>query len=542
MVNTMNDGHKFYYDTVKNYVVEQQYRKREDSILFSIQNAASETRFGTPFYRPTVFVIDGLMREGKTNKIVNSYIPHLLNNTDAKIAILAAPRLSILEQKHSLIHSMASDNGFIVLDMNNFKPKDVLFYLKNNKKMVITMTTQKASSQSNKRMNEFYDFCSSNDVKIGFFFDEFHWGSFDSVEGLELASGKKDKKYQASLYSLIENMVKHTPYVFATTATMNFQQLGLIDVFGNTRFEPVFRSRMNPLVMNGSLGWLANSGIHFFSHHTSLYSHQTIDEAFVSMVNQCHQRNQECKTKICAMVKASRETKKATKSKSYWKNVHEVIDALVSMDHSSISNDKSEQLFAVLTSNEKYLVDQEGNRTHTTADEIRERMNNPSDPLRFLSLIDMDFIGVTYPYVKMLFDSSSRSDKKRSPKTFTYNDDAICQAWGRTLTSNLDGLPYDEFLSEYDGNIGNIPNFNGKANMIDLYLYETDVNLEALVRFRNDYAPDAPELQQVEVCSECAGSGICQHCDGTGVFHIGEAEGPTATEQLDFSSMSFDFI
>lgn len=446
-------------------------------------------------------VLQAPMRWGKTNTMIKHHVPFIFKNTNCNLIILAMPRMGIIEEKEMLFRKTAIAEGFQYF--NTPEIQTIEKCLKNGIKVAVNTSNQGAWVKS--KLNKF--FAKVDKTKTAILQDEVHVGSVDDPVNTEAVTGRSASKYGAKMYKGFEQFRKYTPYLFSFTATPNKQHVGIVPTVKDLQYK-VLNDRVNINVMNGRIGWIDNERIHYWTEKKSVLSNLSVYDAANMMFEEMSSLELELGLKRCAIVEVGHTSSKKDIQ------IDEFIELIKDSKEISKIASKEDYVGAVLKSDGSYLFNLNGqlkysdDGDHVTEELITKKLNDIDDPLRFMLVIEMGKLGVSYPLVQILF--SCRTTNRFSRKT-GYITESKNQLFGRPTTPNPGRMTQEEFFDKYDGNFGNIPDFDPRINTMSFYLNESNTNLAAMIEFQEFFAPKVPEQYDSEEyvqCPCCNGFGL----------------------------------
>ena len=424
-----------------------------------------------------------LMRGGKTHLAIQHHIPFVLNNTDAQLAILTAPLCGIIEQNVMQLKAVCTKNGFFYCD----SPTDVEYALENDMKAVVYMTN--SAAWTSKKSISMFDNLIANKVMTATFMDECWTWTISDYEVISTISNNSDtKKYKASWYEIMKKLASYSPYTYGMSATKTVQLEGEVSpTYGSMNYK-IAIEMLRPQDLSHRLAWMGDV---VYMNTSSLDIDVVFPEkAFEKIVERMItiEGLVEGDAKRTALIQCSTKENWVNSKGEQRYPINRVKQWVENCDYECEGDD---YIGAVNTSYEVkrkdsgiYLFNKNGQTKNVTEEEIYQRLDDDSDPLRFCLTMQKSKMGVTVRTWKEIMLLSSV--EKRNYKGYIVY--SINQSMGRGLTPNC-GKSSKVFWEENNGHLGECDPFPKEFNIINLYLWETGTNKAAVEVFKRDFCP-----------------------------------------------------
>jgi len=449
------------------------------------------------------YVFTGVTGQGKTLAVTNNHIEKLLVEKDVDIIIYSAPFTEILE--HDKFEDAArnadrslpkNSNG---VNFHSSDPLNALKSLKRGKKVVIETTHQGMWTKNAKLAKKLINYITENKLKVAVFIDEAHtWTVSDPLNYL-LVTGNNGQNYEAALFKAVSKLAKFSPYIFGITATPNREHTGVVPVIGTKTYE--IANEMAPKqLMVWKNSWYND---HTFFNPTNANS---VKETLKSMMSKMSSDEKITGVKTTALLLARAVLSqraidaKEAKGESLWHADVETIMGYVkeiNNEYNYFSND--EIVISTMTQDVLEGVSSDGSKLieYDDEDDLKERLNSPTDPLRFVIAVEKGKAGMNvFSFNKVM---SCRPYDGKSDELGEMTETPI-QIMGR-LVRLYSGMWNDDFVNEYGYDMKKYleknPNELEKIkilNSFDLYLPNTPVWKVGLEQFLDKYVTDVKDV------------------------------------------------
>ena len=440
-----------------------------------------------------------LMRSGKTHLAIQHHIPFVLKNTDAKLAILTAPLCGIVEQNVMQLREVCTKNGILYCD----SPTAVEYALENDMKAAVYMTN--SAAWTSEKSISMFDNLIYNEVMTATFTDECWTWTMSDNKVISIISDNADSiKYQASWYKIMEKLASYSPYTYGMSATKTVQLEGEVSpTYGSMNYK-IAIEMLCPQELSHRLAWMGD----VVYMNTSSLDPDVVspEKAFEKIVERMIEIEGlvEGDSKRTALIQCS--------TKENWVNlkgeqrypINRLKQWVENCDYECGGDDFIGSVNTSYDVKRKdsgiYLFNKNGEIKKVTEEEIYQRLDDDSDPLRFCLTIQKSKMGVTVRTWKEIMLLSSV--EKRNYKGYIVY--SINQSMGRGLTPNC-GESSKVFWKKNGADLSKCEDFPIEFNKINLYLWETGTNKAAVETFKRDFCPTYEDYVSSlnENCPEC---------------------------------------
>ena len=443
------------------------------------------------------------MRTGKNYDEIHTRIPHLFNNHDVVLNLQVSPLTGIIIENEEMIEDICRKNGWAYVN----DTEKILRNLERGIETVVYWTNSNAYTQANPAL--LYEELIKLGLmdKVSVTADEMdtwsmsHYSQAKLVKGIDM---KSEAIYRASLYNTISKIAIHSPFVFGLTATANFEVSGLVDTFGNLVY-----TLMNPLKPGEQIefahqvGWFGSET--FFD--LGLFDNR--DQVFQDMLIKSFQIESRTRLKRAFLFQCGNEFEKLTDTNNL--NPPEVLKLLVD-NRNLIPHGDNEEIICIMDSKRIVTYNKLGHEVNVDLrqKDVYKKLNDLTDPLRFLLVKMMAGRSITLPTVKNVM-SFRITDKHSELGSITESPE---QFIGRAK-SVMVGTAQDDFSIKYGRDIRNVPGFNVEANCYDVYLPDTPMYRNA-VKKHLEFDACTPDMLGFthddfeNYCSECGRNCKCK--------------------------------
>lgn len=413
-----------------------------------------------------VKVFQAPMGFGKTFNLITEWIPHAFNSGNIDYVILTAPKTDIVLDNIELLNDVVSCINGVLATTN---VKEFMRRIKKGKKTVLYTTNQGFFVE--KKGDELQSLLVG--TKFAIFCDEFHTWSTSSKKNYKENLGHEASNFLARMYKRLEFLSEYTPYLFAMTATPNWEVSGKIPTGGELKYELANEdAKILPFELSNRSAWMGNR---VFKTSKLELLQDTID----------HSERQEeiCKSKNVTIIVCEQKGEgKFTP--------HDVLPILQDrIAYGDIAISTYDEIKIYTKDGDTYKVDDDG--------DIIEKLNDFEDPLKYLLCVDKFAMGVNIVTAKTMC-ILKESDRKRSDGSSVLEN--ALQVFGRLLRPNC-GMPLSEFYNDYDGDLSKV-DFETEMNRMYFFCYDTPMWRDAMEEFENNIAPKM-NICDDELCPTC---------------------------------------
>ncbi len=404
----------------------------------------------------TVKVFQAPMGFGKTHFVITDWIPYIFNETNTKNILLTAPLTDIVADNLIKLQIQGRKSGFLVTTDTG----EARQYLKLGEKFVLYLTNQGAFvSEGAKKL---FEKLKGPDTAI--FNDEFHAWSTSDKSKLKEVMGGGSNTFQARMYKTLSDFAPSTNWLFAITATPNFEVKGIIPTYGDLNYEWVNEAdRILPQQIANRSAWISESP--FFSKNKLQIIEKALEE----------QEDIEDRTGFKRVMMIVCEQDRNPYNWGY-ENVEDFLLQRIDQEEDSYS-------IGVSTCKGVYKVNSHGS-IKIDDQLLLESANDFKDPLKYILVVDKFRMGINCSPLKSIV-ILKESDRKRSDGS-AVTENAV-QVLGRAIRPNP-GILIEDFYKYYDGNLDNI-DFPKEMNEMSFYMYDTKMWRDAYDYFKNNLAP-----------------------------------------------------
>ena len=436
------------------------------------------------------------MRTGKNYSERSFRIPYLFKTPkhDLKLQIATSPLKGIILENEEALEDLCTINGW----KYETDPEKVIRNIEKGFKTITYQTNQKAFTYDEMTIDFFNELLKLNVLpKTSINIDEMdtwtlsHASKGAEVKGYEL----KENKYRASMYRFVQKLAKHTPYTFGMTATPSYEVKGIVDTYGNLKY-----TLLNPLI-EGEQKQYANmvahiGNTHFYSFaNTAFGETDDIEKTVGIMMKERFRIENLTRLKRVAMIQCGIDTQ----DEKGWGKSPNPTEALKFIQKFPEYITDKEKVGFVLTSDEKYLFDINGNKVQDLSEsQIYRFTNDLQHPARFLIVKDMAGRGITLPTIKEVMTLKIRDAKSKHGAVTEPAEQFV----GRAKSLYV-GESQSKFWTDYKS-IANVPGYQELANTYNYYAPDTPM-YKAADKTHRKYDACTLEMSdiQIELCHEC---------------------------------------
>jgi len=391
-------------------------------------------------------------------------------------------------------------------------PREIIKSLKRGNKVVALITNHKAYVRG---MKELYGYCDEHNLfsDVSMSIDEFHTWSLSFWENANPVKGWNTTKFQYKhvMYNFLCRVAKHSPFLFAKTATANREVTGEVKPIGKLKYNLV-----NPLVAGeqkqyvNRVGWFGD--VHYYQETAQLpvsesYHLPSKKELWKTCLIKVKDDSAEVNTKKVILVPCAVD-------KGGYSFVDEFLKDHIAPNADIISSEDSEEVGFVMTSEQKntYSFDRNGNKVdELDVEDVFVRINDMNDPAFILIVKNMAARGVSIPPCGAVF--IAKSVERVGDKGIV--TEAYEQIFGRAKSIYL-GLLTATFWTDWSGDLTKVMSEKSGLsarqikvlNTYDIYGPDSATMKEAIEKHKTydactwDMLPD--EIKQLgEVCPVC---------------------------------------
>jgi len=413
-----------------------------------------------------VKVFQAPMGFGKTYNLITEWVVYAFDSGKIDYVILTAPKTDIVTDNTELLNDVVSKLDGVVATTN---VKEFLRRLKKGKKTILYTTNQGFFVEKKGKVIETL----LVGTKFAIFCDEFHTWSTSSKENYKNNLGNTASTFLAKMYTKLEFLSKHSSYLFAMTATPNWEVSGLISTGGKLKYELTNKdSLIQPSELSNRSAWMGNRV--FKKSKTELINYT---------IKHSQEQEEECGSKNVAIIVCE------PKGEGNFtpQDVLQFIKDSEDFEYGDI---------AISTHKEIKIYDYEGNVHVSDDDDVLEKLNDFNDPLKYLLCVDKFAMGVNIVTAKTMC-MLKESDRKREDGTSVIEN--ALQVFGRLLRPNC-GMSLDDFYKKHGGDLSNIK-FNLEMNRMYFFCYDTRMWRDAMKEFEEKIAPHYSDDKHCITCT-----------------------------------------
>ena len=409
-----------------------------------------------------VKVFQAPMGFGKTYNLITEWLVYAFDSGNVDYAILTAPKTDIVTDNTELLNDVVSELSGVVATTN---VKEFMRRLKRGKKTILYTTNQAFFVE--KKGDELEKLLVG--TKFAIFCDEFHTWSTSSKENYKNNLGHTASKFLARMYSRLEALSKHSSYLFAMTATPNWEVSGLLPTGGKLKYELANENALIlPCELSNRSAWMGNR---VFKKGKLELIEYTIAHS--------QEQEEECGSKNVAIIVCEPKGE----------------GNFTPQDVLSILQDRIDYGdIAISTHDEITIYTKDGNSYKVDDDDVLEKLNDFNDPLKYLLCVDKFAMGVNIVTAKTMC-ILKESDRKRNDGTSVIEN--ALQVFGRLLRPNC-GMSLPKFYKEHGGDLSKIE-FNPEMNRMYFFCYDTRMWRDAMEEFETNIAPK----HDIALCPMC---------------------------------------
>lgn len=377
-------------------------------------------------------IITGVTGQGKTFHMATNFIPKLVNDKGVKFVVVSFPTTEIMD-KSLFVKSAVSSGSYFTQDL-----KDAIKMSKEGVSVILATTHQAVFvSNTGEELQRYL----KTGVHFAYFGDEIHTWSTSNYDNYGHIHGHSTKKSGApgKLYKAIAELAEFSPYIFGLTATANREQIGDIAPIGSMSLEVI--NELPPKnMMISKTAWL--NSIEYFKDNLNVSSidrfthNQQYESALLKLWYS--------KTKKTMLVCCGNDNAETGYNLDYVLNLTQTII------YSNDLADVNEQCIAVMTSIKKqtglYTLKSKLFPEEMDEQEIKDRLNDPGDPLRVVIVVQKGRMGMNVHSLKSFVDF--RPQNKRACDGAILTEFAK-QKIGRMVRIHT-GMTNSEFTSKFD--------------------------------------------------------------------------------------------
>lgn len=409
-----------------------------------------------------VKVFQAPMGFGKTFNLITEWIPYSFNSDNIDYVILTAPKTDIVTDNIELLNDVVSCISGVVATTN---VKEFMRRIKKGKKTVLYTTNQGFFVE--KKGDELQSLLVG--TKFAIFCDEFHTWSTSSKSNYRENLGHEASNFLAKMYTRLEFLAKHSSYLFAMTATPNWEVSGLLPTGGKLKYELANEdAKILPFELSNRSAWMGNRVF-------KLGKLELIEDT----IKHSERQEELCGVKNVAIIICEQKGD----GNFTPQDVLPILQDRIT--HGDI---------AISTHDEITIYTKDGNTYKVEDDDVLEKLNDFEDPLKYLLCVDKFAMGVNIVTAKTqcILKESNRTRKDGSAVI----ENAL-QVFGRLLRPNC-GMPLSEFYNDYDGDLSKVE-FEKEMNRMYFFCYDTPMWRAAMDDFENNIAPK----MNIDLCPMC---------------------------------------
>lgn len=429
-------------------------------------------------------ILTGITGQGKTFCASQIFIPHLFQEHDIQFCVISTPTTEILDKDD--FWRCASKCG--VQCTENIA--DALKMLKLGLK-VLLMTTHQAFAVTDKG-SALQNYLQTSGIKFAVFIDEAHTWMVSNAKNYQDVMGHKAQEafYEARMFKQLDSLSSVSPHIYGMTATINREQKGIIEPIGDMKFEVI--NSIPPLEMMISKSAWLNDCAFYTPYENGNSQRAEIIEMYDNQIIKIFNTT----SKKTMMVSAGNKNSRFGFDLNY---VLGITRKLLAKNCLAVEDEK---VIAVMTANKHetgvYAIN--GSFEVMTEDEIKDKLNDLSDPLRIVIVVQKGRMGMNIFTLKSLV--SFRPQEKMSSDGVFLSEFAI-QTLGRLVRLNV-GKSLSEHVQKYGYDLkyyihtisnGQIEKLL-EANSFDLMLPDTFMWRVALDKFKTHYVSTTDQARQ----------------------------------------------
>ena len=408
---------------------------------------------------------------GKTYNLITSWVPHAFDSGLIDFVVITAPKTDIVTDNTELLNDIGSEIKGVVVTTN---VKEAIRRITKGKRTILYTTNQgffveKKGAELSKLLQE--------RGKFAIFNDEFHTWSTSSLVNYRENLGHDATKFLARMYTRLEELAPYSPYLFAMTATPNWEVRGLLDITGELKYQLANNdAKIFPAELSARSAWMGNRTFYKnkIEQIEDTIKHSERQEEYTGMKNVC--------LIVC-------EQKKKSNSVGYAYVPQEVLPTVKSLiQYGDV---------AISTHEEIKIYDYEGNVYVSDDDEILEKLNDINDPLKYLLCVDKFAMGVNVVTAKTLCILKESDRTRGDGSAITEN---ALQVFGRLLRPFC-GMTLEEFYRDYGGDLSKV-DFNKEMNRMHFFIQDTPMWRAAMEEFEELFVPPMFDVEEKH-CPTC---------------------------------------
>ena len=413
------------------------------------------------------------MRTGKNYDEIHDRIPYLFNNHGIVLNIQVSPLTGIIIENEEMIKEICRINSWYYEN----DPENILRNIEKGVPTVVYWTNAMAYTSTNPKI--LYEELIKLGVmdRVSITADEMDTWSMSHFSQAKLVKGidmKSEAIYRASLYKTISKIGMYSPYVFGLTATANFEVSGLVDTYINLDYI-----LENPLVPGEQIEYAHQVGWFGSATFYGIGLADNREEVFQQLLKRSFAIESRTRLKRASLLQCGNEYKSDYTKPDNSNNLNppEVKQLLVKHRNLIPHPDTTEMICIMDSDTGQTTYDLLGNEVDTklTEKDVYRRINDLTDPLRFLLVKMKAGRSITMPTVKNVM-TFRITDKHSELGSITEPPE---QFIGRAK-SVMVGIAQEDFSSKYGRDIRNVPGFNEEANCYDVYLPDTSMYRNAV--------------------------------------------------------------
>jgi len=472
------------------------YESSSDSLRIPFNIKLATENFDSS--KNTMCILKGLMGGGKTYLTATEFLPTLFNNIGIDFAVYSVHMHEIMDSE--LFEMEMTKIGVLVTD--NI-PKAIRLSKKGKK--VLLLTTHMSFAVSDKG-ESLVKYLKTSGKKFSIWIDEAHTWLVSGIGNYKAVMGSENKKYRAKMFNLLEELSDYSAYIFGITATPNREHTGEVKSYGKLKFE-IINELPSKEIMIGKSAWYRNIETFDIKDETEIIN--SIRNFLIRM------REDE----IVTGTKKTLAVQCGRVNHSEGWDIQTVVELFSNIVRDEALWGFDDLIFAEMCGDERMIFSPSGKNKEKfsgkglDADtEIKERLNDFTDPSRILFIVDKGKSGMNIFNLGGLI--SFRSYDKKNDKLEAVIESAI-QILGRSVRLNV-GRDIEDFKKDYGYELElYVKRVNDltiemlmRTNCFDILVPDIAMWGEALNEFKEHYA------SSVDDAREWINSirGVCEHC------------------------------
>tara|TARA_B100000424_G_scaffold269133_1_gene265406 strand:- start:649 stop:2070 length:1422 start_codon:yes stop_codon:yes gene_type:complete len=373
-------------------------------------------------------ILVGVTGQGKTYNTAHSFIPHLAKNHNVDIVIVSVPTTEILDVEDFWVSAGKANM------QHKDDVKEAIGLLENDQKVLLTTTHQ--SLVVAEKGGKLQEYLKTSGKTFAIFIDEAHTWLVSDANNYKNVNGWYGTNYEATMFKSLAELSVISPYIFGLTATPNGEQIGKIPTVGGMDFNVINTFPPKDLLI-AKTAYL--NGINFFDDE--LKDSFAIQDKYENAIIKLFADGYKSGIKKTMMVSVGNYNQKEGYNLEYVKHLTTVIlntNSLVSEDT---------KVIAIMTGDKKitgsYAIN--GSFEKLDENEIKEKLNDPNDPLSIVIVVQKGTMGMNIYTLKSLVSFKPSNKKDKSGNALT---EFAIQTLGRLVRLNT-GLSVKEFTKKY---------------------------------------------------------------------------------------------